>query len=62
MVEVGMVTSEMEGRMRAEAAVMIERIERRTWPYDEDWASWRPQQRWPVPKIADHWPTSVATP
>ena len=39
----------------AEGRSMVARIEKRGWPFDTDWPSWRPDPSWPAPAIPASW-------
>src|SRR5438067_12129076 len=56
--ERGMLTKAERDEQLAEAQRMIERVEQRSWPFDEPWPDWRPDPAWPVPHLARTGPRS----
>ena len=58
----GYYSASEELTIRTAAQQAIERVEKRRWPFDGPWPEWRPDPRWPVPQIADHWPTKPKQP
>ncbi len=42
-------------RVRREAEVVVNRIERRCPPFSEPWPTWEPDPSWPVPELGDGW-------
>lgn len=51
----GRFTEAEAARIRSEAERALERITRREPPFDEAWARWRPDPRWPVPVLPSNW-------
>ncbi|HVM06885.1 MAG TPA: thiamine phosphate synthase [Acidimicrobiales bacterium] len=47
----GLLTKAERATALAEAERMIERVERRAWPFNEAWQDWRPPQEWPRPNL-----------
>ena len=42
-------------RLRAEADLVIEHLEKRRSPFDEPWPDWRPDKAWPIPPLPVDW-------
>jgi hypothetical protein len=55
LVAAGRIRPEKARLIRAEGLRVIERIEARSWPFDEPWPAWRPDPSWPVPQIGGYW-------
>jgi len=55
MCRAGLFSEEEARAIRAEGERVIGRIERHEWPFNDPWPDWRPDPRWPVPKISDYW-------
>jgi protein associated with RNAse G/E len=51
----GVVDTELERRIRAEADVIVEKLERRGPPFDGSFEDWRPDPDWPTPVLPDDW-------
>ncbi len=51
----GTVTKQEAARARAEAAQVLEMIERRTGLFGIDWSRWRPDDAWPIPALGEGW-------
>ncbi|HEY1707922.1 MAG TPA: DUF402 domain-containing protein [Rhizomicrobium sp.] len=51
----GWVSPEKAAAMRREGERIIEKIERKTRPFDESWPSWRPDPAWTTPVLPDNW-------
>jgi hypothetical protein len=41
--------------VKDEALRMVDRIERRRWPFDTAWPDWRPDPAWPAPLLPHDW-------
>lgn len=57
-VAVGRCSSDRATAIRAEAERAIDTIASRTEPFDVDWAAWRPDPNWPVPRAPANWRTA----
>lgn len=53
--EVGRFTSAEAQQVRAAGTAAIEKIERRAWPFNLDWTTWRPDAVWPIPHLPEGW-------
>jgi hypothetical protein len=51
----GILDAATGGRVRAEAADVIRRLEADEAPFGEDWDSWRPDPAWPTPRLPAGW-------
>ena len=51
----GFLTTEQESSIRAEADQMVKTVEIGGPPFCDGWESWRPNERWPVPRLPDDW-------
>lgn len=62
LVDRGVFEPQLANRVRAEAASVIDRMERRSWPFDQRWHDWQPDPAWRLPALPDDWasPTSWA--
>lgn len=56
----GWVSPEKAAAIRREGEQVIERIERKSRPFDEPWPSWRVNPSWPRPALPDDWATVPA--
>jgi len=56
----GWVSPEKATAIRREGERVIERIERKSRPFDEPWPSWRINPPWPKPALPDDWATVPA--
>jgi hypothetical protein len=56
----GWVSPEKAAAIRHEGERVIERIERKSRPFDEPWPSWRVDPAWPQPVLPDDWATAPA--
>lgn len=50
-VETGRFAEADTERLRREGERAIGTLERREWPFDREWASWRPDPEWPAPAL-----------
>jgi len=57
LLELGWITEDESERIRREGQRVIARVERRERPFNENWASWRPDPAWAVPALPDDWAT-----
>lgn len=51
----GLTTAEESARFRAEGERVIDQIERRIWPFVDDWAQWQPNPAWGTPVLPAGW-------
>lgn len=56
-VEAGHCLAGRASEIRAEAERAMEAIAARTPPFDVDWATWRPDPEWPIPRVPTNWST-----
>lgn len=54
-VEAGRCTLERARAIRRAGESALEALDRREPPFDEAWADWRPDPRWPVPTVPPEW-------
>lgn len=52
---IGRFTPEEAAAVRTEGERVIETIESRGWPFDENWPAWRPDPSWQIPGIPNGW-------
>ena len=55
LIEHGVVGSETAARVRQEADLVIDRIERDEPPFDSAWPRWTPDPTWELPTLPDGW-------
>lgn len=55
MYEAGAFSAEEHAAVRAAGLSAIRRVEKRAWPFDEDWPTWRSDPSWPVPRTSAFW-------
>jgi len=58
----GIVSPEMAQALRAEGERAIADLEARQWPFDTDFASWRPDPAWTVPALPVGWDDGLVFP
>ncbi|HEU5087663.1 MAG TPA: DUF402 domain-containing protein [Roseiflexaceae bacterium] len=42
-------------QIRAEGLRVMQALQARAWPFDQDWSQWRPDPNWPIPALPDNW-------
>ncbi|HEY5106565.1 MAG TPA: DUF402 domain-containing protein [Caulobacteraceae bacterium] len=57
MPSLGWITPDEAAAVRREGRRVIERIERREFPFSEPWPTWRPDPSWPIPVLPNDWAT-----
>jgi predicted RNA-binding protein associated with RNAse of E/G family len=50
-----LIAPDVADRVRQEAKLLVERIERDEWPFNSDWPAWRPNGSWRVPTLPETW-------
>jgi Protein of unknown function (DUF402) len=50
-VRLGRFTEEQAAELYAEGERALATVERRAWPFDREWADWRPDPGWPIPGL-----------
>jgi len=58
----GILTPELLDAIRAEGEAAIRDVEARRWPFDRDYASWRPDPSWTIPDLPDGWDEDLIFP
>jgi hypothetical protein len=53
----GLATEQETTAIREEGERVVELIESRSRPFNEDWPQWRPDAEWPIPTLPDDWAT-----
>lgn len=61
-VAAGIVTPELADALRAEGERTIADLEARRWPFDTDFARWRPDPAWTVPALPAGWDEGLVFP
>lgn len=56
-VESGALSAPEAEAIRAEAERAIASLERRAWPFVDDWSRLRPDPAWPIPRVLPGWDT-----
>jgi hypothetical protein len=59
--ELNWITADKAADIRRETEKVIERIESNSSPFNEGWASWRPDPAWTMPVLPDDWAIVPAT-
>jgi hypothetical protein len=54
-VDHGKISSDDAARVRAEGERVIDAIERRVWPFVDEWDVWAPDSSWPIPVLPRGW-------
>ena len=54
-VGVGKYSPQQAEQIRGEGVRVMQALEVRAWPFDQDWSQWRPDPRWPIPALPDNW-------
>jgi len=57
-VSVGKYLLQEAEQIRDEGLRVIQALEARAWPFDEDWSKWCPDPNWQVPTLPDNWADS----
>lgn len=52
-IRVGRFTPEEAAAVRREGERVVALLEARAWPFDRDWAAWRPDPAWPEPALVE---------
>jgi hypothetical protein len=55
--ELGWATEAEALEIRREGERVVDMIERRAAPFNEDWPDWRPDPAWPIPRLPEDWAT-----
>ena len=53
--QLGLISRERAGELRAEGERAVELIQSRKPPFDRDWECWRPDPSWPIPDLPEGW-------
>jgi protein associated with RNAse G/E len=53
--ELGIYTAQQVRDIRAEGERVVERIRRRTAPFDNSWLDWKPDAACPIPELSPGW-------
>jgi uncharacterized protein len=53
--ELGWISSEMTKQIEQERYKAVIRIKQKQKPFCESWPEWRPDPKWPVPRLPDNW-------
>ncbi|MGC4191097.1 MAG: DUF402 domain-containing protein [Thermomicrobiales bacterium] len=61
-VEAGIVDPDLVRALRAEGERTIADLAARRWPFDTDYAGWRPDPAWTVPALPDGWDDGLVFP
>jgi hypothetical protein len=51
----GIITAAEAGQVRAEAQLVLRRLEADEPPFSEPWHDWRPDPTWSMPRVPDNW-------
>ena len=54
-VELGLMSPERAGELRAEGERALEKLLAHKPPFERDWDAWRPDEAWPTPKLPNGW-------
>lgn len=58
-VQLGLFTAEQVAEMRREASSVVDWFLRGDEPFTAEWAQWRPNPAWPIPRLPHGWDTVI---
>ena len=54
-VSLGLVTPDLERKIRSEGESVVRQIDARSRPFSDGWEMWRPDPTWPIPTLPPGW-------